>query len=265
MTSLPLTFRQPAAYQLLADIRSGFRPLWVSTVAMMLLCLVCAALTQVDPRLFNGISVWEKPAKFFLAVGVQFATVSWAMTKLPQVDRSASIAARILVTCGWAENIYITACAALGQASHFNNSTPLTAIAFALMGVGAVAMTASSFYIGLQVWRKGGHGLWADAAALGLMAGAVLGTLAGAYIGNQSSHWVGGIQSDAGALAFFNWSVTGGDLRVAHFVGLHAAQFIPIAALSGSRTVVYGVTAVCILATGAVFLMAIAGIPLFKL
>ena len=39
------------------------------------------------------------------------------------------------------------------------------------------------------------------------------------YLGGQTSHWVGGVETDANGIWFFNWVTDGGDLRVAHFFG----------------------------------------------
>ena len=64
----------------------------------------------------------------------------------------------------------------------------------------------------------------------------VLGTGFGSYLGAQrAGHWVGGALTDAGGLPLFNWSRSGGDLRVAHFFGIHAMHFVPaIAALAAA-------------------------------
>ena len=132
------------------------------------------------------------------------------------------------------------------------------------MGVGALSLTATTAYVGWKIWRKRGENIWREAAGLGLMVGALLGTITAGYMSSMPSHWVGGVQSDANALVFFNWSTTGGDLRVAHFVGLHAAQFIPLAALSGDRRVVYFMAIVLVFLTAGIFVMGTSGVPLLK-
>ncbi len=64
---------------------------------------------------------------------------------------------------------------------------------------------------------------------LGLILTTVLGTAAGVAISVNGGHWVGASPTDAGGLPVFGWTRAGGDLRVAHFFGLHAMQILPIA------------------------------------
>ena len=259
-----LNFRESRLYGLIDDIRNGHAWLWNSVWLMLLIAALLLILQGFDHRLINGVNLWDKPSKFFLAVAIQFATVSWALTKLEHKTRGTARAVYIMVIDGWAENIYIATRAAFGLTSHFNYSTNFSTTAYALMGLGAVSMTATAFFIGSQIWRQGQRSLWQEAAALGLMLGAMLGTIAGGYMSQQSGHWVGGQVSDAHGLTFFGWSTTGGDLRVAHFVGLHAAQFIPLAALSGDKRVVWAATAAVVMLTPLIFWIGISGFPLFR-
>ncbi len=249
---------------LVADMRQGSPLLWRSTILMLALAAVLAAAHLFDSRQLIGVSVWDKPMKFAIAIAVQFATVSWAMAMLPEESKAARIAALLMAFCGWSELAYITTRGALGLTSHFNYDTVLSSVAYALMGLGAVTMTATSFLIGTILWRRAGQGLWPRAAALGLMLGSLLATCVAGYLSSRGGHWVGGEMTDANGLGFFHWSTTGGDLRVAHFVGLHAAQAVPLAALSGRHSVVYVTAILVTLATAAAFIQALMGIPLLQ-
>jgi len=71
------------------------------------------------------------------------------------------------------------------------------------------------------------------------IAAAILTLAVGFTLGGMGSHWIGGDQTDATGLPLFGWSTTGGDLRPAHFVGLHIMQILPITALTGSRSLVW--------------------------
>ncbi|KJV10327.1 hypothetical protein VZ95_05735 [Elstera litoralis] len=64
-----------------------------------------------------------------------------------------------------------------------------------------------------------------------MILGGVLGGITGIWMGGQPGHWVGGIASDAGGLPIVGWARDGGDLRVAHFFGLHLMQALPLLAL----------------------------------
>jgi len=195
------------------------------------------------------------------------STVSWAIMQLPRDKRNMrgiNVAVFIMVACTWAEMAYLIFRASRGEASHFNTATPVAALAYSIMGVGAVSISMSAAYVGWRLWKERRTGVWTEAAAIGLMVGMIIGTIAGAYMSAQTSHWVGGALTDANGTGFFRWSTTGGDLRIAHFFGLHGAQIIPFAALSGDRRIVYATAIFLTLLTAAVFAMGILGIPLLR-
>jgi hypothetical protein len=246
------------------DSRRGSSLLWWSGIAMLLGMIMSFAMLNVDGTMVNGVSAWEKPAKFFFSLVVTGGTLAWAISLLERPARGVSTAVVIFFAAGWLELAYITIRAARGEMSHFNTGTPTAAILYSIMGVGALSLTAMSGFIGWRVWQQRNGSLMREAAGLGLMLGALLGTMTAGYLSSMPSHWVGGDQTDATGLGFFHWSTTGGDLRVAHFIGLHAMQFLPLAALSKDRRVVYAAALATVIATAGTFFMAISGMPLLR-
>jgi hypothetical protein len=250
--------------QFLKDAQRGSPLLWRNTIAFAVGCVICFALQFVDDRLINGVNVWDKPAKFFLSLGVQFVTVAWAMSLLQKPARGVKTASIILAAADWLEMIYIVFRASRGELSHFNTSTPIAAILYPIMGVGALSLAATSAFIGWRVWQQRGLSLVHEATGFGLISGALLGTIAGGVMSSMTSHWIGGDMTDATGVGFFGWSTTGGDLRVAHFIGLHAMQLVPLAAISERRWAVYAVATAITIAMAVTLVAAINGIPVFK-
>ena len=73
-------------------------------------------------------------------------------------------------------------------------------------------------------------------------------------------------RTDAGGLPLFYWSRQGGDLRVAHFFGLHAMQALPLFALAvrglaRARTTVVAFALLYSAMTVYVFVQAVLGRP----
>ena len=102
----------------------------------------------------------------------------------------------------------------------------------------------------------------------------LLGSWVGGQMISQMSHSVGVADGGEG-LPFLNWSTNGGDLRFAHFYGLHGIQIIPLFALWASnkwngsnKTQIIAVTAFALFYAGWIaytFYQAKQGMPLIAL
>jgi hypothetical protein len=210
------------------------QPLLAVTGVLLLVMMAPTLLAfALDARLLNGISVWIKPLKFEASLAVQLLTVAWLMLCLPPEIRNGRLArglAMALAAAALFEIAYIVHQASRGEASHFNRTTPAADLMYSLMGVGALVLVGTTAAIGAQILRHGERRQpLVFAAGLGLILGAVLGGASGLYMSAQTGHWVGGVASDAGGLPIVGWSRLGGDLRVAHFFGLHLMQVLPVA------------------------------------
>lgn len=270
MTDFSMTMPKsnaPPVTDFFRDVTTGSRMLAVCVAVFAVGFTVCSVLPFVDDRLLLGVSVWEKPAKFFLSLAVHFSTIAWGLSLLTvNVRRIRSLrwAVLLMVVAAILELTVIVARAARGEASHFNVGTAFDAAVYAVMGVGSLMLTATAGYVGFRIWRDRNGGVWRLASGFGLMLGAVLATLTAGYMSSLTGHNVGGVLGDATGLPFFHWSTTGGDLRVAHFVGLHAMQVLPLAALSGKRGVVYGAAVAVTALTVLTFAQAVMGVPLLR-
>ncbi len=217
-------------------IYRSFEPNWFyTTVGLLSLMIFCLLAGTIDERLLNGVSVWNKPFKFTLSFAVYFVTLLIIARYLPvgylRVGIGRLIAGSITLVIVL-EMAYIIIKAAMGEASHFNFTTDLHRIMYMLMGVGAVwTVMAPLFY----AWAIGLNNAKNDPMVLSIIIGLglsfVLGGGFGGYLGGQTSHWVNAAATDATGIWLFNWATDGGDLRVAHFFGLHAMQAIPLFAL----------------------------------
>lgn len=250
-------------------------PLWYQTMlGMIVVFVVCTLASFVDDRTLLDISVWIKPAKFSLSIAVYFATLLWFVPLLPDhyfQTRRGRILSLTPAICGIAEMAYILLQAARGEASHFNTSEPMYAILYGLMGLGAVLMVTVCLALAVEIFHR--HQLrdpFAFAVVLGLVGTFALGGGFGGYLASSpTGHWVDAPATDANGLIGFNWTRNGGDLRVAHFFGMHAMQALPLLALLlpagwrlSSRNLLLLVTFLIYSAlTTATFVQAVSGRP----
>jgi hypothetical protein len=127
------------------------------------------------------------------------------------------------------EIVYIAFQASKGQQSHYNTSTPLYAVLFSLMAFAAAAVTLYTAYVGILFLKNDFPSLpeyyvWAIRLSIGLF---VVFSFEGFAMGSRLSHSVGAINDNSNWF-IVGWSKTVGDLRVAHFIGMHALQVLPI-------------------------------------
>lgn len=224
----------PKFNSLLPRTHSMVAPLYWVGLALLIISIPTLALTLLDGRQLQGVSVWLKPFKFQISTGAYLLTLALFMVWLPAQALRTKKARYVVwsaVISGLFEVAYITVQGSLGLASHYNLSSRFFANMYTLMGIGAVVLASASLVLGILIARNQAYELPALlklAVVLGLILTFVIGTGFGGYLSAQrAGHWVGGVLSDSGGLPLVKWSRSGGDLRVAHFFGIHAMHFIP--------------------------------------
>ncbi len=193
-----------------------------------------------DSTVVNGVSVWDKPAKFALSFLAFGPALLWLFSHM----EPTKVIRRCLGVLGWsmvAEIVLIFTQSARGTASHFNKATALDSAIYRGMSVGVGIFALAGIITGVVLARKqlgtNALALATKLAVVMMTAGGMLGfamtrTMEGQVDGGDTigSHTVGAADNGVG-IPFLGWSTEFGDLRVAHFLGLHSLHFIPLAAL----------------------------------
>ena len=230
-------------------MRSWNRPLLALAGAMILLAVVCVVGLLVDPRTLLGQPIWAKPLKFSISFVLYAPTLAW-MISLVRGERSQRLASRagtVVAVTSVIEMVAIVGQVVRGRASHFDVATPFDTAVWTVMGTSIAVLWVANLVIAVVLLRERSlPTATAWAVRLGLivsllgMAVAFLMTSPSGYRVAQAK--VTGSMAAAGAhavgvpdggpgLPLLGWSTTGGDLRIGHFVGLHALQAIPLLAL----------------------------------
>jgi len=215
-------------------------PLVVFTGLSLVFAAGSAAGLAVDARTLDGVPVWLKPLKFGVSNAAFAFTLAWILEALG--DRP-----RFVQRVGWGvalvlvlESVLIAVQAARGVHSHFNATSYLNAAIVTTMGAAIVAAMGLAVAVARALFRRPAPHTCARAARLGLViaiGGASIGGLMGVPARDQltglrdgavlGGHTVGGPDGGPG-LPVTHWSASHGDLRVPHFVGLHAMQVLPL-------------------------------------
>ncbi|HEV2708366.1 MAG TPA: hypothetical protein VGV59_20795 [Pyrinomonadaceae bacterium] len=215
-------------HALVKEFRRRDALLFWTGAAPLLLVPLMLAVAPFDERLVTGINPWIKPIKFTVAGAVYLLTLAWFMPDVPASTKARQRVSKVAAFSMLAELALVMMQAARGTSSHFNERAPFDAAVFAMMGLLIMVNTVAVGYVTWRFWRADAQlpapYLW------GLRFGLLFFILAGfegfAMV-RLKSHSVGVADGGPG-LPFLNWSTKGGDLRAAHFIGLHALQVLPL-------------------------------------
>jgi hypothetical protein len=227
--------------------------------------LLCIVMLRLSDTQVLGINAWIKPLKFFLSSLLFSWAMAWYMQYLGEEDQST------VVWYSWAiivllhiENVYILLQASRGLQSHFNVSTTFTASMWSVMAIAATMISVVTIFIAIAFFKRDFPELpeayvWAIRLGIVLF---IIFSMQGLAMGGRMSHTVGAADGSEG-LPFVNWSKQHGDLRIAHFLGMHALQFLPIVAYYLVRNVkmVFVIAFLYAAFTAFVFVQALRGKP----
>ena len=238
-------------------VQRTFRAGWLRAPALTLFgvlmganLLFTLAGLVVDHRVITGAPAWLKPAKFAISTLIaawSFAVCIASVTFWPRVRRVLDW----LLAVGLAiEIVGIDMQAARGTSSHFNFHTPFDAIVFAVLGISIAVVWLSMLGLtGMLFRQQFADAAWGWSLRLGMVM-ALIGAgsgglmtvptpeqLAAAHHAKPpiiGAHTVGAPDGGRG-LPITGWSADHGDLRIAHFAGMHGLQLLPLLAWFSRR------------------------------
>ena len=263
-------------------------PLIRMTVVCLVLLLLALIGSVVDDRTILGAPAMLKPAKFGASGAVYLFTLAFMIRDLPQ-SRTLRVAATLIAWIIVLETVLIFVQAGRGVSSHFNVNTPLDIAIFSAMGLGIATVWILSMLILIlhlrtpTVDRAMGTALRIGLALniLGAGVGWRMTQPSAEQIASMSrserpftagAHTVGGADGEVG-MPITHWSLLHGDLRVPHFLGMHALQLLPLLLFGlrrvrpsrndgAERALVLVSAAICVTVFGAALVQALNGHPL---
>jgi hypothetical protein len=227
---MDITFNrsQTKSYSFIRELHARNPLLFVIAVAHVVLLFIMTGVAPFDGREVMGINPWIKPIKFAASIAIYALTMGWLLYELPLKEKAHRRVSFTLAGTLVIEIALITMQAARGVTSHFNNTTAFDAAIFSVMGAAITLNILVAAYVALKFWNTEAEipapYLWGIRIGLTIF---VLASLEGFVMVSHSAHGVGAPDGGPG-LPLLNWSTRGGDLRVAHFFGMHALQVLPL-------------------------------------
>jgi hypothetical protein len=198
-----------------------------------LICLIASilfiSLTLFSTTKVYNINAWYKPFKFAFSTFLFAWAMAWYCYYLPNFNINI-FNWTVIILLGF-EIIYIAIQASRGQLSHYNVATPFYGMLYGLMAFAATVVTLYTAYVGMLFFTNNfdslpSYYLWS--IRLGILIFVIF-SFEGYVMGSKLTHTIGGADGGPG-IPILNWSTKFGDPRIAHFIGMHALQVLPILA-----------------------------------
>ncbi|WP_027929632.1 hypothetical protein [Amycolatopsis thermoflava] len=232
---------------LLGRVSAWHRPMTWTAGIMAGMTVVSLGGLALDDRVLLGAPIWLKPLKFAVSIALYCLTWAWMLTLLRRGQRLAARVSTAIAVIVLVEYAIIVLQVVRGRASHFSAATAFDATLFTVMGISIAALWTGTLVLTILLLRTeitDAAARWAiRLGAVVSLAGLGLGGLMigptdeqvrsmrdGTFEGLVGAHSVGVADGGPG-MPLTGWSTTGGDLRIPHFVGMHALQVLPLFAL----------------------------------
>lgn len=193
----------------------------------LMLSVIFLMLTRYTHTQVFNVNAWYKPFKFALSTFLFAWAMAWYCHYLPCFNIFL-FNWTVIILLGF-EIVYIAYQAGKGQLSHYNTSTPLYSALYSMMAIAASLVTIYTAYVGFLFFTNSfpalpTHYVWAIRLAIVIF---VIFSFEGFAMGSRMNHSVGALNDNSNWF-ITGWSKTVGDLRVAHFIGMHALQILPV-------------------------------------
>lgn len=211
--------------------------LWAAVLHGVLAVGCALGFLLEGPRIL-GDHQMVKPLKFALSLAIFLGTMAYVAPMLSVSSSSRHLLAWLLAVTMVVEMAVISTQALRGTTSHYNEASTFDRAAWRMMLVAVLAATITMAAIAVVATirpLRGSDGReLSELSALAWRAGLwgfQLAAISGFAMGGRGQHTVGAADGGPG-LPGVGWSILHGDLRISHFLALHALQLLPLFAVS---------------------------------
>jgi hypothetical protein len=250
--------------ELFLQLKSRNETLFFFGLICLIFSIIFLVMTKVSSLQVYGVNAWFKPFKFAFSTFTFAWAMAWYCHYLPHFQ-IRFFNWSVIGLLGF-EIIYIAIMAGQGKTSHYNVSSPFFSAMYTLMALAASLVTIYTAYIGILFLSNDfpdlpAHYVWAIRLGIVIF---VIFSFEGFLMGSRMNHSVG-LENDNSNIFILGWSKVVGDLRVSHFIGMHALQVLPLLSFYVLRNTKLTVLAGLLYGLLALFtlLQALKGKPLF--
>ena len=267
------------------------KDLWIGFYFSFLFLLVSILGLIIDDRILQYVPIWLKPFKFSVSSVIFIGSILYFLKYISN-QKFIYLTNKIVSYGLMIELLIIFFQAYRGKMSHFNNQTFEDFILFQIMAITIVCVWLGFGVYAWKLFKSTENGN--DLVFKGIQVGAIITFLTMPFaftmpqpsktqlqeiIKNKSqiglvvgSHTVEE-KDPSQTYPLTGWAKTGGDLRIAHFLGLHALQILPILAfllnginftISNKKRILSTTGFFYLLLVAVVLVQALKGIPIIQ-